>query len=116
MKPIRAATVGILFLSAGCATATFVPTGSAYPPRPKDCELEVFSSAPPQRAYEEVGIVEGEGNMWKADLEDVLPRLKEKACLAGGHAIILLSSDTFAEGEDGVRVQRIQATVIRWAR
>ena len=79
-----------------------------------DCEIQVFSSAVPDRPYEEVGIVEGQGNWWKSDLEDVLPKLKEEACLAGGDGFILFSSDTFAEGEEGVRVQRLTATVIRW--
>ena len=98
----------------GCVSATFVPTGPVYPAKAMDCEIRVYSSALPDRAYEEVGIVEGEGDWWKSDLEDVLPRLKEEACLAGGDGIVLFESDTFAEGEAGIRVQRISATVIRW--
>ena len=100
---------------AGCLSATFVPTvETVYPPRPPDCEIEVFSAAAPDRPYDEIGIVEGEGSAWKSDLEDLLPVLREEACLAGGDAIILQRGDTFAEGEDGIRVQRITATVIRW--
>lgn len=98
----------------GCVSATFVPTGSVYPPKAPDCEMPVFSSAVPERPYDELGLVEGEGDWWKSDLEDVLPKLKEEACLAGGDGLILFSSDTFAEGDDGVRVQRLTATVIRW--
>lgn len=48
------------------------------------------------------------------ELEDLLPKLKEEACLAGGDGLIMQSSDTFSEGEMGTRVQRISATVIRW--
>jgi len=111
----RRASCLLLVAGAGaCVSATFVPTGGAVTPRPVDCEIQVFSSAVPERAYEELGIVEGEGSWWKSNLEDVLPKLKEEACLAGGDAIIMESSDTFAEGEDGIRVQRITATVIRW--
>ena len=102
-----------LFVGA-CVSATFVPTGTVYPAKAVDCELQVWSSALPDRPYEEVGIVEGDGDWWKSDLEDVLPRIKEEACLAGGDGIILFESDTFAEGEHGIRVQRISATVIRW--
>ena len=98
-----------------CVTATFVPTvDGAYPARAPGCDLEIFSSAPPERAYDEIGIVEGEGSAWKSDLEDVLPAIREEACLAGGDGIILQPGDTFAEGEDGMRVQRITATVFRW--
>lgn len=98
----------------GCVSATFVPTGAAYPAKAPDCAIQVFSSALPDRPYEEVGIVEGEGDWWKSDLEDVLPKLKEEACLAGGDGIVLIENDTFSEGEAGIRVQRISATVIRW--
>ena len=94
--------------------ATFVPTRSVYPSKGRYCEIEVFSSAAPDREYEEIGIVEGEGNFWKAKLEDVLPKLLEEGCLAGGDAIFMPSNDIFSEGEAGVRVQRISATVIRW--
>ena len=95
-------------------SARCVPTRSVYPSKGRYCEIEVFSSAAPDREYEEIGIVEGEGNLWKAKLEDVLPKLVEEGCLAGGDAIIMQSNDIFSEGEAGVRVQRISATVIRW--
>lgn len=107
-----AALLGVV----GCVSATFVPTGTVYPAKAADCEIQVFSSGSPDRPYEEVGIVEGEGDLWKSDLEDVLPRLKEEACAGGGDGIILFSTDTFAEGDAGIRVQRITATVIRWRR
>lgn len=103
-----------LLAATACVSATFVPTGAPYPPKPADCELQIFSSALPERPYEELGLVEGDGKWWKSDLEDVLPKLREEACRAGGDGLILFSSDTFAEGEDGIRVQRVTATVIRW--
>ena len=103
-----------IVVTGGCLSATFVPTSGAYPARASDCDIEVFSSAIPDREYEEIGIVEGEGNAWKADLEDVLPKLKEEGCRAGGDALIMESSDMFSQGRDGIRTQRISATVIRW--
>ena len=117
-KPPRllrvASCLSTIVAAGGCASATFVPTQGAYPSKGRYCEIEVFSSAVPDREYEEIGIVEGEGSAWKADLEDVLPKLKEEGCRAGGDALIMESSDTFSQGRDGIRTQRISATVIRW--
>ena len=49
-------------------------------------------------------------------LSDVLPKIMEEGCLAGGDALIMQSSDTYSSGgRDGVPVQRISATVIRWS-
>ncbi|GMV05698.1 MAG: hypothetical protein AMXMBFR53_19750 [Gemmatimonadota bacterium] len=106
--------LAVLLGVGGCVSTTFVPTGTLYPAKAANCEIQVFSSALPDRPYEELGMVEGEGDWWKADLEDLLPKLKEEACAGGGDGIILFSSDTFAEGEKGIRVQRVTATVIRW--
>ncbi len=102
--------------SAGCLNATFVPTQSmAYSPRDLHCDIEVISSGVPEgKRYKELGIVEAKGSWWKSDLEDVLPKVMEEGCLAGGDAIIIESNDTYAEGRDGIPVQRISATVIRW--
>ena len=49
-------------------------------------------------------------------MEDVLPKLKEEACLAGGHALVLQSVQKYATGEDGDEALYASATVIRWAR
>ena len=107
--------VATIVVSGGCVSATFIPTqAAAYPPRSSSCEIEVFSSAVPDREYEEIGIVEGEGSAWKSGLEDILPKIMGEGCLAGGDALIIQSSDTFSEGKAGMKVQRISATVIRW--
>tara|TARA_B110000196_G_scaffold208791_1_gene178996 strand:+ start:49 stop:411 length:363 start_codon:yes stop_codon:yes gene_type:complete len=108
--------VGSLLLFSGCLSANFTPTsGSLYEPRPSDCDIEVFSSGPPDdRAFEEIGILEGQGKAWKAELRDVLPAMMEEGCQAGGDAIVMTSSNTFAEGEAGIANQRITATLIRW--
>jgi hypothetical protein len=104
-----------IVVAAGCVSATFIPTqGAAYPSKDRHCNIEVFSSAVPDREYEEIGIVEGEGSAWKSGLEDILPKIIGEGCLAGGDALIIQSSDTFSEGRDGMKVQRISATVILW--
>jgi len=104
-----------IVVAGGCVGATFIATqGTVYPSKNRYCEIEVFSSAVPDREYEEIGIVEGEGSAWKSDFEDILPKLMGEGCSAGGDALIIQSSDTFSEGKDGIRVQRISATVIRW--
>ena len=106
--------IPVVVVMGGCVEATFVPTGAVYPARVSDCEIEVFSATLPDREYEEIGLVEGEGSHWKSGLRDVLPRLQEQACLAGGNGIILLSEDKFAQGETGYPVLRTSATVVRW--
>ncbi|MDE0806136.1 MAG: hypothetical protein OSA24_01180 [Longimicrobiales bacterium] len=114
-KTSTAALLGSLLLFSGCLSANFTPTsGSLYEPRPSDCDIEVFSSGPPDRAFEEIGVLEGQGKAWKAELRDVLPVMMEEGCQAGGDAIVMTSSNTFAEGEAGIANQRITATLIRW--
>ena len=91
-------------------------------PKPENCQIEIFSSKTPDRPYEELGILEGEsGALGEASLEDILPKMKKEACLAGGDAIILTSreksvsvqgtSDTMITSTEELSVG---ATVIRW--
>ena len=119
-KPSRLLRPGsclaMIVLAGGCVSATFVPTQSTpYPPRGMYCEIEVISTGVPEgKRFQELGIVEAEGSAWNSDLEDLLPKMMQEGCLAGGDALIIRSSDTYAEGRDGIPVQRISATVIRW--
>ena len=108
--------LAMIVLAGGCVSATFVPTQSTpYPPRGMYCEIEVISTGVPEgKRYQELGIVEAEGSAWKSDLEALFPMMMQEGCLAGGDALIILSSDTYSEGRDGIPVQRISATVIRW--
>ena len=78
---------------AGCASAKFIPTREAFQAKPENCAMEIFSSRVPDRAYEEIGIIEGKGMLGAESLEDVLPEMIKKACLAGGDALILISSE-----------------------
>ena len=108
--------LGFVIAVSGCVSVTYIPTAGAHPPKAASCSIEVFSAAPPARAYNEIGILEAEGSFWQADLEHVLPRLKEEACLAGGDAIVLLSAQKVeGGGDDGGEEELVAfATVIRW--
>ena len=108
------AIVAMMFVG-GCVSAEFIRTGASYPPKPEDCEIMVFTSRLPDRDYEEIGVIEGEGTDWRSSLEDVLPEMKHKACRAGGDAIIVTESrrSTFRESNDAMRLD-VMATVIRW--
>lgn len=116
----RAATgltvLGALALLAGCVHTKYTPLDGYYPARPADCDVQVFTSGPPRRDYHEIGLVEGSGELWKADLQDILPKIREEACLAGGDAIVLLSSDRIVVPDyDGATEElHAVATVIRW--
>jgi len=53
---ILASCLSTVLIAGGCVKASFVPTGAGYPSRGRYCEIEVFSSAVPDREYEEIGI------------------------------------------------------------
>jgi hypothetical protein len=104
----------------GCSSAKFIATGKSYSAKPDDCNIEVFTSKQPDRQYEELGIIEGEGFLGADSFEDVLPKMKVEACRAGGDAIILISSqktvdvsghDENVSSDDKLNVM---ATVIHW--
>jgi hypothetical protein len=101
-----------MVLLGGCASAKFIRTGPAVAAKPDDCHIEIFSSKLPDRDYEELGILEGEGMLGADTLEEVLPKMKQEACRAGGDAIILKSSQKTYDGED--QSLNVTATVIRW--
>jgi hypothetical protein len=82
--------------------------------------MEVFTAKAPDRPYEEIGIIEGEGILGAESLEDVLPEMIKEACKAGGDAIILLSSErsvSVTGGDDFIGSNEelhTTATVIVW--
>ena len=109
--PVVLALSAMLFLG-GCASAKFIKTGPSAVAKPDDCQIEIFSSKLPDRGYEELGILEGEGFLGADSLEEVLPKMKREACRAGGDAIILKSSQKSFDGEDSNL--NVTATVVRW--
>ena len=114
-RPLRGRAFSALaaVLLGGCASAKYIQTGPSAAARADDCNIEVFASKAPDREYEELGILEGEGS-WGADsLEDVLPKMKVEACRAGGDAIIMGSARKFVDSVDDTTLD-VTATVIRW--
>lgn len=105
-----------LGLLGACVGAKFIPTGAAYPAKDPDCTIEVYSAGPPDRAFEELGVLEANGGWGKASLEDVLPKLEEEACIAGGDALVLQSAHRYESRTDGWNTTSLfaVATVIRW--
>ncbi len=101
-----------MVLLGGCASAKFIKTGPSVAAKPDDCHIETFTSKLPDREYEELGIIEGEGSLGFDTLERVLPKMKREACRAGGDAIILKSSQKFSDGDDANL--NVTATVVRW--
>ena len=112
--------ISAMILFIGCSSAKFIATGKSYSAKPDDCQIEVFTSKQPDRAYEELGILEGEGFLGADSFEDVLPKMKIEACRAGGDAIILISSQKSVDvsGDDDIITSddklNVTATVIRW--
>ena len=123
-KSLKLATKSILTFIAmviiiailSCASAKFIATGPLYAARADDCPIEVFSSKLPDREYQELGIIEGEGSLGHDTLEKILPKMKREACKAGGDAIILTSRQKSADffDDSGDEQLNVTATVIRW--
>ena len=117
MRMIKAlALMAVLLLAGGCSSAKFISTGPSYDTRPDDCPIKVFSSKQPEREYEELGILEGEGSFGADTLEKILPKMKREACRAGGDAIILMPSQKAVKVWDDTSDEKLHvtATVIRW--
>ena len=116
LAPTMMVLCAVVFLGA-CASAKFVATGSPHPARADDCDIEIFISKMPDREYEELGIIEGEGSLGADTLEKVLPKMKREACRAGGDAMILTSNQKFSSAiGDELDDDKLSstATVIRW--
>lgn len=110
--PVVLTLIIFLFIH-GCATANFIQTGPSYTSKPDDCAIEVFSSKLPEREYEELGLLEGEGFLGGDTMEKILPKLKAEACKAGGDAIILQSAQKYVNDIDDENMH-VTATVIKW--
>ena len=119
-RRVRAiAVIASVAVVAGCASAKFIPTREAFPAKPANCAMKVFSSRAPDRAYQEIGIIEGEGMLGKESLEDVLPEMMKQACLAGGDALIITSNERISVSDGGDFMGSSEelhtvATVIVW--
>ena len=102
-----------MMLLGGCASAKFIKTGPSVAAKADDCNIEVFTSKLPDREYEELGIIEGEGSLGADTMEKILPKMKLEACRAGGDAIIIKSSQKYV-GDSSDETLSVTATVVRW--
>lgn len=102
-----------IMLLGGCASAKFIMTGPSFAANPDDYNIEVFSTKIPEREYEELGILEGEGFFGGNSMEMILPKMKLEACRAGGDAIILTSYQKYIDDTSDEKLN-VTATVIRW--
>ena len=113
----------VLQVVVSCSSAKFVATGPYYEARPDSCPIKIFitersffASKHPQQAYEELGIVEGEGSFGHDTLEKILPKMQRAACRAGGDALILLNNQkaVMVRADNSDEKLLVTATVIRW--
>lgn len=114
MSSIFALTMSTFFIIIcliGCGAYTkFIKTGTSMPAKMDDCPIEVFNSNLPERKYDELGILEGDGS---DTFEDVLPKLIQEACRAGGDAIIIKTIQKYVYDSDKSLIH-VTATVIMW--
>lgn len=89
MSNLRYILILFCFYFFSCASPVdYVKTGEEYTPLSKDAEVKVFLVKKPERAYDEIGIIEVHGQ----SLEYTLETAKEKAREVGGNALIRYQS------------------------
>jgi hypothetical protein len=81
--------IAVFVGATGCVRVGYIPTNASAPARPENCPIQIFTSRAPDRPYVELGIVEARGSAHRASLEDMLPEMRQEACLAGGDGIIM---------------------------
>jgi hypothetical protein len=101
-----------------CVNTAFLPTDSSKNFAPTT-SVEVLWEAP-GRPYEIIGKVTAEAG--SDDQEEIFLKLRERAALAGAHAIVMLDDVTSIVGSPGATggtmIQsrlRMEAYAIRWA-
>lgn len=106
-----------LFLT-GCVSISTVKLSSkSYPAKSENCVINVITKKPDKK-FKELILLEVDGG---ENLQDIMPDIKEKACLAGGDAIILNSYEkdvipmTMSKGGISYTSRTfVSATVIRY--
>lgn len=113
-------TIGLVFLAfglGGCAATTgnYRPVGKHYPPRPADCDVQIFKNLAPTRPY--VAISRLNVHLEKtffvpSDFASAKHELKRQACLSGADAIIGIEEQNSSYLE--TRIYNVSATGIRF--
>ncbi len=97
-RPLAPAVLAALLACAAPAPRVDVtPTGRAIPlaPRAKECPIEFFRTRPPDRAYDEIAVLEVEGRTGDSPAQ-AQEALRREACVLGADAVVVTRED--AEG------------------
>jgi hypothetical protein len=82
-----------LVLLAGCAPATFTFTpASSATSLPDNCPVEVVTSMPPERNYQELGTLDFYSGTEPKTLDAFKKAVKSQVCTAGGNAAIAIDN------------------------
>lgn len=110
----------LIVLISACATTTKVDKlNTAYQSKDKDCEIQFFKDAQPQKSYETIGKIEShiKKNFFfggKVQLEDeAFKELRIKACGLGGDAVII--DDSIETSVSEMTHVHVWATVIKYS-
>ena len=113
----------ILFV-AGCASTSPIPTqvvkinSKSYPPKSKNCKIDVLTQKP-DKAFEKITLLNARGGQSIFEGKSagsLLPDIKKTACLAGGDAIIIISSKDGEFIDAGYNGSSVQATLIKYSK
>ena len=80
----------LLFFLIGCATAKFTQTGTLYPPY--NGVVKVYSAAPSELKYEEIGWISSSGGMMH-EWTHLIEALQREAASKGANGIIIVADD-----------------------
>lgn len=113
-------SLALIVLLLACATTTNVDIlNSSYQTKDKDCEIQFYKDAKPQRNYETIGKIEShiKKNIFfggKVELEDeAFQELRIKACELGGDAVII--DDSIESSGSEMTHVHVWATVIKYS-
>jgi hypothetical protein len=109
--------LGGALASAGCMTeqARYSFIDKSYPARPAGSDVEVFTGAPPTRAFTRVARLDvhiERTYFVSTSLDEALPKLKEQARRAGSDAIVDIVEKRSSVGE--AKVYHVTAIGIRY--
>ncbi|MBD8874356.1 hypothetical protein [Rhodanobacter sp. DHB23] len=101
----------------GCATTigNHRPLNGHYPPRPADCQIDIFKAQPPARPY--VAVSQLNVHLEKtffvpSDFSSARGELRRQACLSGADGVIDIDEEHSSYLE--TRIYNLSATGIRY--
>jgi hypothetical protein len=83
--------MGLLTTSCATTQSRYRMLGQPYPSRTEECQIEVFRTGGPSRAYVQISRIDvhlEKTHFISSSLESTLPELKRQACLSGADAIM----------------------------